>query len=266
MIHRSVLVLSGAALLAALAFPDSLAAQSEVRGAAAAQDSAAPAAGARVVPTGLTPGQDADYGSEKRTSRQEVMQSMRDGEIKHRERLATIHRLRAIAESQGQAERMALLDKLEVKEDSAYQNRAQLAANRLGNTSAYKQSLMKLSAGRIRKNVPAEPTLSEAEQAEAAAKKAKRQGARQAKTEAKQAEAQAELKAEKTERKAEKSDETKADAPKAERKLPTKTTLRTGQRKHTNGSTPSSRSSSSSTRRSGGSGSSSGGRSPRGNS
>ena len=151
MIHRSHL-LAGAALAAALALPTALPAQDSAAGGGAA--STAPARAAQQDEGATT------YTPEERTKTQrQVFAELRAEEIQHRERLATIHRLRVLAESQGQAgaEKLALLDKLEVKEGARYNAASQYTANRLGDTAAYKQSMLKLAKGRLRSDELAQP-------------------------------------------------------------------------------------------------------------
>ena len=205
MAHHTRLSLRGTALLALLALPGTLGAQDATRPAPAPEDAPVRLQGAQVDPAEArrAAAERAEAAIDRGPVRREIMSKLRDEEVRHRERLATIHRLRQIAESQGQAERLALLDKLEVKEGARYNAATQLTAVRLGNTTAYKQTLIKLADGRIRKNVPAEepekPKLTPEERA--ARQAAKRAGSKAAQPE-------------KVERP--KPEEPKADAPKSE--------------------------------------------------
>jgi hypothetical protein len=58
--------------------------------------------------------------AEKRAARDEVFAEMRAEEVRHRERMGVIHRLAELAERSGDARRLALLDKLKVKEYARY--------------------------------------------------------------------------------------------------------------------------------------------------
>ena len=206
MAHHTRLSLRGTALLALLALPGTLGAQDATRPAPAPEDAPVRLQGAPVDPVEArrAAAERAEAAIDRGPVRREIMSKLRDEEVRHRERLATIHRLRQIAESQGQAERLALLDKLEVKEGARYNAATQLTAVRLGNTTAYKQTLIKLADGRIRKNVPAEepekPKLTPEE-------RAARQAAKRAGTKPPARQAPAEKPKE----------EPKADAPKAQR-------------------------------------------------
>lgn len=143
MIHRTRSLLPGAALLALLALPPALSAQDSAGGSDAATTTVAR-------PAPQDEGVTDEAAAERGKARREILTQLRAEEIRHRERLATINRLRELAESQGQAERLALLDKLEVKEGARYNAATTYTATRLGDTSAYKQTLMKLAKGRIR--------------------------------------------------------------------------------------------------------------------
>ena len=175
MIHHTRRVLEFAALLAVLALPVPVAAQDASRPATPPEEApagqAAPGETRQVTPTRpvedpvearraaaarAAAAAEAEEGGDTAPRNREILSKMRDEEIRHRERLATIQRLREIAESQGQAERMAQLDKLEVKEGARYNAATNMAATKLGSTPFYKQSLMKLAGGRIRRNAPKE--------------------------------------------------------------------------------------------------------------
>lgn len=152
MIHRTRFLLPGAALLAVLALPPALSAQDSATGGGAAAPTptrtGAPAAAGRAAPQDEGAPDEATV--ERASSRREILANLRAEEIRHRERLATINRLRELAQGQGQAEKLALLDKLEVKEGARYNAATTSSATRLGDTAAYKQTLMKLAKGRIR--------------------------------------------------------------------------------------------------------------------
>lgn len=244
MIHRTRLLLDTAALLAVLALPVPLSAQEAGR-AVPAPETPTSVPVERPAAQAETPRQQAAAAAaaarEAKPSREDVMRSMRDAEVKHRERLAALHRLRELAGSQGQAERLALLDKLEVKENSHYNNVAQIGANRLGNTAAYKQSLMKLAAGRIRRNVPEAKAEAVPDEATVQKRKEAKQAKKAERAEQTEAERAAAPKADgdratKTKAKnkdTDKADRPKADTPKAERKQSSssKAATRSGARK-----------------------------------
>ena len=151
MIHRTHF-LAGTALAAVLALPTALSAQDSAAGGGAASTAPARAAQQDEGATTYTP-------EERAKTQRQVFAELRAEEIQHRERLATIHRLRKLAESQGPAgaEKLALLDKLEVKEGGRYNAASQYTANRLGDTAAYKQSMLKLAKGRLRSDELAQP-------------------------------------------------------------------------------------------------------------
>ena len=152
MIHRTHSLLPGAALLAVLAWPAALSAQDSQSGAGAVTPTRTMSTTAvRAAPQDEGAVQDEDAAdAAKGQQRREILSKLRSEEVRHRERLATINRLRELAEQQGQAEKLALLDKLEVKEGARYNAATQYTAVQLGNTTAYKQTLIKLAAGRIR--------------------------------------------------------------------------------------------------------------------
>ena len=65
-------------------------------------------------------------------NRDAVVGDMKNAEVRHRERLAMIGRLRALATEKGQTERLASLDKLEAKENSRYERHLQKVRGRMG--------------------------------------------------------------------------------------------------------------------------------------
>lgn len=159
MIDRTRRLLDGAALLAVLLLPTTVLAQDAGRGAAPAGTAAPQRSAPDRAPESAAeaPGSaERAAVAEERPARRDTLTKMRAAEISHRERLAVINRLRELATAQGNAERLALLDKLEVKENSRYASVAENAANRLGDTVAYRQSLIKLAAGRARRTVEAD--------------------------------------------------------------------------------------------------------------
>jgi hypothetical protein len=81
--------------------------------------------------------------------RNRVLEEIRSDEVLHRERLATIHRLMQLAEEQGRPERLAALDKLEVKEDARYHRQFERRRMSLDDPSFRKAQLV-LGKGRTR--------------------------------------------------------------------------------------------------------------------
>ena len=65
-------------------------------------------------------------------NRDAVVGDMKDAEVRHRERLAMIGRLRALATEKGQTERLAALDKLEAKENTRFERHLQKVRGRMG--------------------------------------------------------------------------------------------------------------------------------------
>jgi hypothetical protein len=109
-------------------------------GAVTAQDAASEEAQPAAAPTPPTGA---------RAMRGAALEEIRADEMLHRERLATIHRLGELAEQQGQAERLAWLDKLEVKENARYHR--QFERRRLQvNDSTFRKAQLVLGKGRVR--------------------------------------------------------------------------------------------------------------------
>ncbi|MHC5212151.1 MAG: hypothetical protein ACYTG2_15645 [Planctomycetota bacterium] len=121
-------------------------------GMAAAQD-AAPDTGTDPRPTAETPQDAVTPGI--RPERKEVLEAMRLGEIEHRQRLATIHRLAQLAEERGDARRVALLDVLSVKEYARYHRQFERRRAQV-NDGAFRKAQLVLGKGRTRAAVAEE--------------------------------------------------------------------------------------------------------------
>lgn len=80
-------------------------------------------------------------------NRDAVVGEMKDAEVRHRERLAMIDRLRALATSKGQTERLAALDKLQAKENERYERHLEKQSGKLGDDQ-YRKVKERLAKGR----------------------------------------------------------------------------------------------------------------------
>jgi hypothetical protein len=80
-------------------------------------------------------------------NRDAVLGDMKDAEVRHRERLAMIGRLREIAAAKGQTQRLEALDKLEEKEFARYERVQEKHRKVLGDDS-YSKAEERLSKGR----------------------------------------------------------------------------------------------------------------------
>ena len=80
-------------------------------------------------------------------NRDAVVGDMKEGEVRHRERLAMIGRLRALATEKGQTERLAALDKLEAKENQRFERHLQKQRERMSDED-FKQVNERLAKGR----------------------------------------------------------------------------------------------------------------------
>jgi hypothetical protein len=74
---------------------------------------------------------------------------MRDDEIEHRRRLAAVHRLMELAEANGQAERLAQLDKLEVREFERYHRKIEMRRAEVDDAS-FRRAQLVMGKGRAR--------------------------------------------------------------------------------------------------------------------
>ena len=82
-------------------------------------------------------------------SEEQALQKMALEESKHRERLAKIERLRELAQSKNQAERLAQLDDLQRKENARYEQMMARGRQELGD-ERFRAAQAKLAHGRVR--------------------------------------------------------------------------------------------------------------------
>jgi hypothetical protein len=87
--------------------------------------------------------------ADKRAARDEIYAEMREEEIRHRERMGVIHRLAELAERNGQARRLALLDKLRVKEYARYHVQFERRRTQL-DQDGFSIARLSLAKGRVR--------------------------------------------------------------------------------------------------------------------